>query len=92
MGLISEFGKLTSLVYDAADGAGNWMDFVNEAGRVFDAVHAVLTTEAPDRGTGMAEGASHLWVQHHCGSYGGRDPLMERAWRQIGRASCRERV
>ncbi|WP_055047369.1 helix-turn-helix transcriptional regulator [Devosia sp. A16] len=81
MGLISEFGKLTRLVYDAADGAGNWMDFVNEAGRVFDAVHAVLTTEAPDRGTGMAEGASHLWVQYHCGAYGGRDPLMERAWR-----------
>lgn len=81
MGLISEFGKLTTLVYDAAGGTGTWMDFVNEAGRVFDAVHAVLTTEAPDRGTGMAEGASHLWVQYHCGSYGGRDPLMERAWR-----------
>ncbi len=81
MGLIAEFGKLTALVYDAADGSGSWMDFVNEAGRVFDAVHAVLTTEAPDRGTGMAEGASHLWVQYHCGSYGGRDPLMERAWR-----------
>jgi len=81
MSLISEFGKLTTLVYDAADGTGSWMDFVNEAGRVFGAVHAVLTTEAPDRGTGMAEGASHLWVQYHCGSYGGRDPLMERAWR-----------
>lgn len=81
MGLIAEFGKLTSLVYDAAEGSGGWMDFVNEAGRVFDAVHAVLTTEAPDRGTGMAEGASHLWVQYQCGVYGGRDPLMERAWR-----------
>lgn len=81
MSLISEFAKLTALVYDAAEGSASWMDFVNEAGRVFDAVHAVLTTEAPDRGTGMAEGASHLWVQYHCGSYGGRDPLMERAWR-----------
>jgi DNA-binding CsgD family transcriptional regulator len=81
MSLISQLGKLSGLVYDAADGTSSWLDFVNEAGRVFDAVHAVLTTEAPDRGTGMAEGASHLWVQYHCGAYAGRDPLMERAWR-----------
>jgi DNA-binding CsgD family transcriptional regulator len=81
MSLISQLGKLSDLVYDAAEGTRSWLDFVNEVGRCFDAVHAVLTTEAPDRGTGMAEGASHLWVQYQCGSYGGRDPLMERAWR-----------
>lgn len=81
MGLISQLGKLSDLAYEAAAGACSWTDFVNETGRVFDAVHAVLTTEAPDRGTGLAEGPSHLWVQDQCGSYAGRDPLMERAWR-----------
>lgn len=81
MSLISQLGKLSDLVYAAADGTVTWLDFVNETGRSFDAVHAVLTTEAPDRGTGMAEGDSHLWMQYQCGEYGGRDPLMERAWR-----------
>lgn len=93
MSLISQLGKLSALVYDAADGTCSWLDFVNETGRVFNAVHAVLTTQAPDRGTGMAEGDSHLLVQYHCGSYGGSDPLMERAWRlQRGTVSLVQQI
>lgn len=82
MGLISELGRLSDLAYDAGAGERSWDEFVDATGQVFDAIHCVLTTEAADRGFGMAEGgASHLWVQYHCGSYGGSDPLMERAWR-----------
>lgn len=81
MGLFVDAGRLTERCYAVAEGWGNWEDFVADAGRVFDAVHCVLTTGAPDRGTGLATGAAHLWARYRCGTYDGSDPLMERAWR-----------
>ena len=93
MGLIAEVGLLSNLAYEIAEGRGSWRDFVVEAGRVFDTVHAVLTTETPDRGSGGAEGNAHVWARYNCGSYRGQDLLMERAWRlPRGQISLVQRV
>ena len=93
LGLFVDAGRLTERCYAVAEGWGNWDDFVADAGRVFASVHCVLTTGAPDRGTGLATGTAHLWARYDCGSYAGRDLLMERAWRlPRGKLSLVQRV
>jgi DNA-binding CsgD family transcriptional regulator len=69
------------MAYDAALGKRSWQSVVETIAVAFDAVHAVIAPDMPDRGTGRISGVCHVVSHAECGTYEGQDLLMERAWR-----------